>query len=376
MLSSNDVALQNALATRDSIKTEACQVDGAIARVEEVLGNSAACGDRHLQTVATESSGKKEVFDLGVGADHGVVVERVKVIAASPRAGDLELGKGRDAVREHGPHLVLEKLVGRAALELGREVVRGHSRVDSDVLVFRGADPADELARARAALAAKVDAARVHRERAEHAARALHGARVDGEDVAQARLDGQSHAGQLGELAAPGAGGVDQGAALDLLAALERDRGDLAALRVHLDAVDAAGHEGDAELGGLATRVHEQGVGVKPAFVGRAERGEANVVAVEEREALGEGVGLQQSHVGALGELQLVVLAQHLSALLSAGHEQVALLGKADSLGPVALVLVRADGGQLGVVVLDESQRGHAESDVLEQAKLLAETAA
>ena len=103
---------------RDPLIAEDGEVERTIAPADDQFGERAADARRLLQAVAGEAVGVEEIRQLRIGADHGVLVERVVVVVAGPGAGHLEPLEGGHARGEKRPeHLLEDRVVGR---EIGR----------------------------------------------------------------------------------------------------------------------------------------------------------------------------------------------------------------------------------------------------------------
>src|SRR5581483_12131142 len=79
--------------------------------MRDELGHGAAGGGSLLRTVAGEAVGEIEVGEVGMGADDGVLIERVVVVVAGPRVDHLDGGKRRHTPRKAWPHLAVEEIV-------------------------------------------------------------------------------------------------------------------------------------------------------------------------------------------------------------------------------------------------------------------------
>src|SRR5262252_3312572 len=105
------VALRQRTALGDAPVAQARQIDGAEGTVHDQFGDRPPGRGGLLRAVPGEAAGEVEVGELGVRADHGVLVERVVVVVAGPGV------HGLDAL-EHGhtrcqprPHMAVEECV-------------------------------------------------------------------------------------------------------------------------------------------------------------------------------------------------------------------------------------------------------------------------
>src|SRR5690606_14724908 len=85
--SADDVALHDAPSRGDPLVAEDRQIQGDVPAVHDALGDRPAHGRRALDPVPAEAVRQVETVDLWVGPKDGVVVERVHLVVAGPRAG-------------------------------------------------------------------------------------------------------------------------------------------------------------------------------------------------------------------------------------------------------------------------------------------------
>src|SRR5438105_662493 len=64
--------------------TEGREIEGAVAAVDDQLGDGTADRGRLLDAVATKAGGEDQALDLGMAADDAVVIKRVVFVVASP----------------------------------------------------------------------------------------------------------------------------------------------------------------------------------------------------------------------------------------------------------------------------------------------------
>src|SRR5207248_8605288 len=111
---SDNVELAHRLVAVDALITKWREVQRLVCTGRDQLRQPATDRRRLLQSVTGESVGKKEVWDIRMGTDDRVVVERVDLVMPGPGIEQLDRLEGRHSMRQRRPDDLLE----RSAIEL------------------------------------------------------------------------------------------------------------------------------------------------------------------------------------------------------------------------------------------------------------------